>query len=107
MIGATSGWRQGQVTRTCITVSFGNLYLMCQSFIGNMANTGGDSGAPIFSQISGDRVSLYGITWGNNGTEVGFSPMNGLHQDLGSFEVAEDPDPGYGGCPDPSQIICD
>jgi hypothetical protein len=110
MVGASSGWRTGTVSRTCRSIELEGKVLMCQSYA-YITSEGGDSGAPVFFRNSGDQVSLYGIVWGRSNTygDMGYSPMEGLHKDFGTFTVVAPyvPPPPPGGCPDPQQIICD
>jgi hypothetical protein len=50
-VGRTTGWTQGQVTRTCVNtgVSGSNIVLFCQDFVENNLQIvgGGDSGSPV------------------------------------------------------------
>jgi hypothetical protein len=91
-VGRTTGWTQGQVTRSCVntSVSGSTIYLYCQTFVSNPAGAtvvgGGDSGSGVFRITSGDNVQLVGLLWGgssDNKTFV-FSPLASIQQELGS-----------------------
>jgi hypothetical protein len=88
-VGRTTGWTQGQVTRTCVNtgVSGSNIVLLCQDFVENGVQivAGGDSGSPVFRINSGDRVTLLGNLWGGNssGTLFVYSPMANIERELG------------------------
>jgi hypothetical protein len=80
-VGRTTGWSQGQVTRSCVnTAVFGtNRVFLCQDWV-NARVGSGDSGSPVFrianSPLTND-VSLYGVLWGgtSDGTTFVYSPM--------------------------------
>ena len=68
-VGRTTGWGQGELTRTCVNtgVSGSNIVLLCQNFVENPNATivqGGDSGSPVFKILGGDSVSLVGRSLG-------------------------------------------
>lgn len=71
-VGRTTGWTQGAVVSTCITVSYGiarsGAYVAytCQYAVGEYIPFGGllarqgDSGAPVFTVVSGSSVMVEG-----------------------------------------------
>jgi len=92
-VGRTTGWTQGEVTRTCVhTGVFGsNIVLLCQTFVSNPGGAivvgGGDSGSGVFSIRGRDRVSLLGILWGGSGDNrtFVFSPLKSIQDELGAL----------------------
>ena len=90
-VGRTTGWTQGEITRTCVhtAVSGSNIAQLCQTFVANPAGAqvvgGGDSGSGVFTIGGNDRVELIGILWGgsaDNRTFV-FSPLKQIQDELG------------------------
>jgi hypothetical protein len=88
-VGRTTGWTQGQVTNSCVTVnvSGSNVQQLCQTIVqksGTVIVRGGDSGSPIFT-LSGDNATLIGILWGGNssGDMLVFSPLKSIQDELG------------------------
>lgn len=90
MVGASSGWRIGTVTSTCVLISFpnwvmpGNVSLPCQ--VGaNYLSQSGDSGAPVMRWDDGwGSMTLAGMHNSRN-TTTGISYFSGLpaiRQDL-------------------------
>lgn len=90
-VGRTTGWTQGEVTRTCVNtgVSGSNLVLFCQTFVENEAQivAGGDSGSPVFKIKGRNGASLLGTLWGGNsaGTLFVYSPLAQVMNELGNF----------------------
>ena len=90
-IGRTTGWTQGTVSNTCVTVnvSGSNITQICQTIVENNVQivAGGDSGSNVFSQTGSSSVTLYGILWGGNssGTLFVFSPLASVEQELGAL----------------------
>jgi hypothetical protein len=90
-VGRTTGWTQGNVTRTCVNtnVSGTNITQLCQTFVENPGGAvvvgAGDSGSNVFRNTSGDNVDLVGILWGGNssGTLFVFSPLKQIRDELG------------------------
>lgn len=82
-VGRTTGWRQGQVTATCVTVNvFGSLITqVCQDMV-SAGVDGGDSGSPVFAITSGTDVQLRGILWGGSLDGVSFvcSPIANIER---------------------------
>ncbi len=83
-IGRTTGWTQGQVTKSCAhtAVSGTNIVLLCQDWVSaNVVLVGaGDSGSPVFtiSNLPNEHdVELNGILWGgtSDGKIFVYSPM--------------------------------
>ena len=96
-VGRTTGWTQGQVTRTCVHtgVSGSNIAQLCQTFVSNSGGAvvvgSGDSGSPVFRITSGDNVELVGILWGgssDNKTFI-FSPLKQIQQELGAVTATK------------------
>jgi hypothetical protein len=90
-VGRTTGWTQGEVTRTCVhTGVLGtNIVQLCQTFVSNPTGAivvgGGDSGSGVFSIANRDNVRLLGILWGgssDNRTFI-FSPFKQIQDELG------------------------
>jgi len=92
-VGRTTGWTQGNVTRTCVNtnVSGSRITLLCQTFVEDPAGAvivgGGDSGSNVFRITTGDNVELVGILWGGNssGTLFVFSPLKQVQDELGAL----------------------
>jgi hypothetical protein len=77
-VGRTTGWTQGNVTRTCVTVNQANsnFTILCSNQA-NYASAGGDSGSPVFGirqQGQVWTVALLGIHWGGGAY---YSPIGG------------------------------
>ena len=87
-VGRTSGWSQGKISNTCVTVNVSgtNFTLICQNLV-NAKVGAGDSGSPVFLGSGSGSVTLAGILWGSNssGTLYVFSPMSGIEKELGSL----------------------
>lgn len=94
-MGRTTGHTYGPITQTCVNqfpvqkdgmggelILTGNLYV-CQMFA-NAFSAGGDSGAPVFINSNGFTI-LAGLNWGTTGDGIVFSPIDGVHWDLGPF----------------------
>lgn len=88
-VGRTTGWTQGNVTKSCVmVVTSPSTILRCQGFVDADVYFG-DSGSPVFGNINGNDVQLHGILWGGtdkaNGTFNTFiySPIAGIESDLG------------------------
>jgi len=84
-IGRTTGWTFGNVSESCSNVNVNypqipNLTLLCQELVtgAGVIVGGGDSGSPVFDNISGNNARLVGILWGGtqDGTLWAFSAMN-------------------------------
>jgi hypothetical protein len=95
-VGATSGWTQGQVVQTCVTLG----PLPCQ-WVALVWSEHGDSGSPMFQQngphepLAGE-VGLWGILWGGppgDWTTTWYSPISGVEHDLGVLTVEPPPAP--------------
>lgn len=92
-VGRTTGWTQGEVTRSCVhTGVFGsNIVLLCQTFVSNPAGAivvgGGDSGSGVFSIRGRDNARLLGILWGGSGDNrtFVFSPLKSIQDELGAL----------------------
>lgn len=88
-VGRTTGWTQGQVTRTCVNtgVSGSNIVLLCQDFVENNLQIvgGGDSGSPVFRLNNSGKVTLLGNLWGGNSSNTLFvySPIANIERELG------------------------
>ncbi|HEX6250212.1 MAG TPA: hypothetical protein VFZ56_02125 [Gemmatimonadaceae bacterium] len=99
-VGRTTGWSQGNVTNSCVTVnvSGSSVQLLCQTIVqksGTVLVQGGDSGSPVFT-LSGDNATLIGILWGGNssGDLFVFSPLKNIQDELGGVTATAD---GSGG----------
>ena len=96
-VGRTTGWTQGEVTRTCVNtaVSGSNIAQLCQTFVVNPAGATvvgpGDSGSPVFRITSGDNVQLVGILWGGSSDNRTFiySPLKQIQQELGAVTATK------------------
>jgi hypothetical protein len=88
-VGRTTGWTRGEVSQTCahVNVSGTDLTMLCQTRLtGTSLSAGGDSGAPWFRIVDGDKVELVGIHWGGSGgTSAIFSPLRNVVLELGSM----------------------
>ena len=87
-VGRTTGWSQGNVTRSCVntSVSGSTVMLYCQTMVGADVNSG-DSGSPVFRIVSGTNVELVGILWGgaSDNSYFVFSPLKQVIQELGTM----------------------
>ncbi len=95
-VGRTTGWTQGEVTRTCANtgVSGSNFVLLCQDFVENDLQivAGGDSGSPVFRiESSNGAVTLLGNLWGANssGTLFVYSPIANIERELGALTTTK------------------
>lgn len=105
-VGRTSGWQEGEVTKTCATLNGSdvdgypsNLRLWCQGKQ-SAKPQGGDSGAPILSFAEPDfgEYDLVGIILTSQGW---FSPIEGIRKELkpnSSFECDGLATTATGGC---------
>ena len=90
--GRTSGSTYGQVTQSCVTIGS----LRCQD-VSRVWSEGGDSGSPMYVNVGGNSVSLYGILWGGPSTDwttTYSSRLAGIEADLGALTNLCRP--GYG-----------
>ena len=91
-VGRSSGWSRGNVTATCVNtgVSGTRIVQLCQTHA-SATVISGDSGSPVFTQGSGDDVSLAGILWGGNkaGNSFVFSPLANVQRsdELGALTL--------------------
>ncbi|ARA93984.1 MAG: hypothetical protein D6685_00560 [Bacteroidetes bacterium] len=89
-IGRTTGWTRGPVSNTCIDISqYGtSIILLCQGIV-DARSDGGDSGSPVFRQLSENEVRLEGILWGENPNahQFAFSPIASVTQELDIYYV--------------------
>lgn len=82
-VGRTSGWTRGQVTSTCVRLSYFN----CQ-WVSKTWSEPGDSGSPMFTEPTGSDVGLAGVLWGGppgDWTTTWYSPMAGVASDFWSL----------------------
>jgi hypothetical protein len=95
-VGRTTGWTQGQVTRTCVntSVSGSTVYLFCQSFVSNPGGAtvvgGGDSGSSVWTG-SANSATLVGLLWGgsSDNKQFVFSPLSAVQQELGAVSATK------------------
>jgi hypothetical protein len=81
--GRTSGSTYGLVTQSCVTIGS----LRCQD-VSRAWSEGGDSGSPMYVNVGGNSVALYGILWGGPSTDwttTYSSRLSGIEQDLGAL----------------------
>lgn len=84
-VGAASGWYQGWVQKTCVTISAkkqGVAYY-CQTFA-DYYSAPGDSGSPVFTDVGGypdSTVTIMGIHSNTTGAYRVFSPWQGVLRD--------------------------
>jgi hypothetical protein len=91
-VGRTTGWTQGEVTRTCVHtgVFATNIVQLCQTFVSNPGGAvvvgGGDSGSGVFSLRGRDAARLLGILWGGSSDNrlFVFSPLKSIQDELGA-----------------------
>jgi hypothetical protein len=96
-VGRTTGWTQGEVTRTCVHtgVQGSNIAQLCQTFVSNPGGAivvgSGDSGSPVFRITSGDNVQLVGILWGGSSDNRTFiySPLKQIQDELGAVTATK------------------
>jgi hypothetical protein len=74
-VGRTTGWSQGQVTRTCVNtgVTGSTVYLFCQNWVKATVDHG-DSGSPVF-----DNSNRF------LGLDFIYSPVAQIEQELGAL----------------------
>ena len=96
-VGRTTGWANGTVTNSCVTVnvSGSNVQMLCQTIVENPGPTsvgGGDSGSPVFRTPGDNSAELLGILWGGNsaGDLFVFSPLTSIQEELGSVDATTD-----------------
>jgi hypothetical protein len=91
-VGRTTGWTFGPVIGTCLDVNEdADITLFCQSVV-QIGGGPGDSGAPVFSLLPGNKARLVGLLWGGGddptlGTVGVFSPLENVEADLGPLKV--------------------
>lgn len=92
-VGRTTGWTYGPVVATCADLNSGSaeVTFFCQSVV-RSGVAGGDSGAPVFYPLPGNKARLVGILWGGGadpqlGTVFAFSPLENIEQDLGPLKI--------------------
>ena len=87
-VGRTTGWSQGKITNTCVSVNVSgtNITQLCQNIVSAKVGAG-DSGSPVFLGATSATVKLAGILWGSDatGTVFAYSPMSGIEKELGSL----------------------
>jgi hypothetical protein len=87
-VGRTTGWSQGKVVATCVTVNVSGTLItqICQTVV-NAKVGAGDSGADVFKVTSGTNVKLDGLLWGgsSNGKQFVFSPFANITGELGAL----------------------
>jgi hypothetical protein len=96
-VGRTTGWTQGNITRTCVNtnVSGSNIAQLCQTFVespdGAVLVGGGDGGSNVFRITSGNNVQLVGILWGgsSSGNLFVFSPLKQVQDELGALTATQ------------------
>jgi hypothetical protein len=96
-VGRTTGWTQGEVTRTCVHTGIlgTNIVQLCQTFVSNAAGAAvvgsGDSGAGVFGISRRDDVTLLGILWGGSGDNrtFVFSPLKQIQDELGTLTATQ------------------
>lgn len=87
-MGRTTGWSQGQITNSCVNVGVSGTRIVQLSQVIVAANVaGGDSGSPVFGDISGSNVTLYGILWGGGSSTFVYSPFVNIEHELGPLTV--------------------
>ena len=90
-IGATTGRTKGTVTETCTAVNVSNTNFMhtC-SFRASYYSAPGDSGGPVYRNVTGASLNpdlqIYGNHWGGSGA---FSSMGSMQADLGSISATQ------------------
>jgi hypothetical protein len=91
-VGRTTGWTQGEVTRTCVNTSVqgSTVMLYCQSFVANPGGAvvvgSGDSGSGVWTGNPGS-ATLVGLLWGGSSDNRSFvfSPLSQVIQELGAL----------------------
>jgi hypothetical protein len=93
-VGRTTGWTQGEVTRSCVntSVSGSTVYLYCQTFVANPNGatvvSGGDSGSGVWTG-SPSSATFVGLLWGgsSDNKQFVFSPLASIQQELGAVNA--------------------
>jgi hypothetical protein len=91
-IGRTTGWTFGTVIETCADVNEEpDITLFCQSRV-QIGGGPGDSGAPMFYLLKGNKARLVGLLWGGGidpdlGIVGVFSPLENIEADLGPLKI--------------------
>ena len=94
-VGRTTGWTQGVVVASCVSVNVGGTRItqLCQTVVQGaplLRIVGpGDSGSPVFLPAGGDDVDLIGILWGAtaDGNLYVFSPFANIVSELGPIDA--------------------
>ena len=83
-VGSTTGWTYGTIAATCQTMQppdHPGHYLIC-NYSGDMTDSYGDSGSPVFIHATDGSAKLAGLLWGSGGA---FASFEGLEYDLGTL----------------------
>lgn len=94
-VGRTTGWTQGDVVASCVTVNVArtNITQLCQTLVqGTTRIVGaGDSGSPVFLHRGGPNAELIGILWGgsSDGQLFVFSPFANIVRELGPINAIQ------------------
>ena len=87
-VGRTTGQTRGDVVRSCFKYDdyddddWVGTYL-CQTHV-DASSGGGDSGSPVFEELSGDQVRLVGIVTHGDSSRLYYSPLGRIFLDLGT-----------------------
>lgn len=87
--GVTTGETGGQVTQIG-TIRYDSgvgrtLYDQC---VAQITSAPGDSGSPVYYRLATpNSAKIVGILWGSTGTTSVFSPVSGIHNDLGVYPL--------------------
>jgi hypothetical protein len=93
-VGRTTGWTQGQVTRSCVNTSVSGSQIMqlCQTFVSDPGGAqvvgSGDSGSGVWTGSS-SSAKLVGLLWGGSSDNKSFvfSPLASIQKELGAVNA--------------------
>jgi len=93
IVGSQTGTQEGTLDKVCTNVLRSVLppiWYLCQGRLWNVEVKGGDSGAPVYKFIPGDKAKLYGILWSKSRVTATayFSMMWGIERELGTLQVS-------------------
>lgn len=84
-VGRTTGWTTGQVSHTCTDYFIGGYWVLCQDQVEAFADSG-DSGSPVFSELTQTTAGFSGIVWAKDGYGAFiFSNLDRMAADMGGY----------------------
>lgn len=84
--GVATGRTAGTVQGLSYTVSSSTFGILYDQYYATYSSTNGDSGSPVYAPEPGG-VELLGVHWGSTSSYAYFSPISGVHLDLGVVPI--------------------